>query len=71
MENNKLDDGIYTAEYIGKPMMGYQPKKTYQINIEKNGYVYNVEAIDAAGTKMIQYASEISIKQKWKFIAEK
>lgn len=47
--------------------MGYQPNHTYQISIEKQDYVYNVEAIDAPGTKMTQYASEISIKNNWEF----
>lgn len=62
-----MNEGIYTAQYIGKPVMGYKTNHTYEISIEKQDYVYNIEAIDAPGTKMIQYASEISIKNNWKF----
>lgn len=66
-----MNEGIYTAQYIGKPVMGYKSNHTYQISIEKQHYVYIVEAIDAEETNMIQYASEISIRNNWKFVGEK
>lgn len=63
-----IEEGIYAAKYIGKPIRNCKHGDTYQIAIEKNHYVYNVEIMKDNEMDMIQYTSEISIRNNWEII---
>lgn len=63
-----MELGIYTATYIGKDgLAGFKAGKQYVINITKKPHeCYSV--IDLEEDLYIPYASEISIRQNWKFL---
>ena len=68
-----LEPGIYIGEYKGNKIMGFQKEHIYVFELKHNGYTYvlhafsdityedNKEDIDL----LINYSSEISIKQNW------
>lgn len=65
-------DVVYNgyAEYLGKTMCGFTNSNKYHIEISKDLYGYTVYGITnlsekGACTGVLQYASEISLQQRW------
>ena len=68
-----LESGIYIGEYKGNEIMGFQKKHIYVFELKHNGYTYVLHAFSDIARKdehedidlLINYSSEISIKQNW------
>lgn len=68
-----LEPGIYTGEYKGKEIMGFQHGHVYVFELKHNGYTYVLHGFSDITYEdehedvdlWINYSSEISIKQNW------
>ena len=68
-----MDSGIYTGVYKGKEILGFIPEHTYVFDLKHNGRTYLLHAFSDVTYEdeiedvnlNINYASEISIKQRW------
>ena len=70
---DNLEPGIYTGEYNGKEIMGFQKKHIYVFELKHNGYTYVLHAFSDITYEdeheeidlLINYSSAISINQNW------
>lgn len=68
-----MEQGIYTGVYKGKEILGFIPEHTYVFDLKHNGRTYLIHAFSDVTYEdeiedvnlNINYASEISIKQRW------
>ena len=68
-----MEQGIYTGVYKGKEILGFIPEHTYVFDLKHNGRTYLLHAFSDVTYEdeiedvnlNINYASEISIKQRW------
>ena len=68
-----MKTGIYTGVYKGKEILGFIPEHTYVFDLKHNGRTYLLHAFSDVTYEdeieevnlNINYASEISIKQRW------
>lgn len=68
-----MELGIYTGIYKGKKILGFIPEHTYVFDLKHNGRTYLLHAFSDVTYEdeieevnlNINYASEISIKQRW------
>ena len=68
-----MKTGIYTGVYKGKEILGFIPEHTYVFDLRHNGRTYLLHAFSDVTYEdeiedvnlNINYASEISIKQRW------
>ena len=68
-----MELGIYTGVYKGKEILGFIPEHTYVFDLKHNGRTYLLHAFSDVTYEdeiedvnlNINYASEISIKQRW------
>lgn len=68
-----MEQGIYTGIYQGKEILGFIPEHIYVFDLKHNGRTYLLHAFSDVTYEdeiedvnlNINYASEISIKQRW------